>query len=95
MKTLFKISLLLPALLPRHLASQQKRAIHAAEHFADSLRLKQNIPGLSIAVGTAKEIFWYSMPLTDREVLGLLQHIKTKIISAADRRLLVRLQSSY
>lgn len=59
MKKIVKISLLLLTVLPQILSAQnQKQIVRVAEHFADSLRRKQDIPGLSVAVGSAKKILW-------------------------------------
>jgi serine beta-lactamase-like protein LACTB len=35
-----------------------RQAIQRAEHFVDSLRKRQDIPGLSVAVGTGSQILW-------------------------------------
>lgn len=35
-----------------------RQAIQRAEHFVDSLRKRQDIPGLSVAVGTGGQILW-------------------------------------
>jgi serine beta-lactamase-like protein LACTB len=59
MEKLVKLSLLLSLALPQILSAQnQKKTARVAEHFADSLRRKQDIPGLSVAVGSAKQIYW-------------------------------------
>jgi serine beta-lactamase-like protein LACTB len=42
----------------RVISQQYKKAVSSAVHFWDSLRRKQDIPGLSVAVGSAKQILW-------------------------------------
>ena len=46
----------LPAESIQHQAYQ--KAIRLAQHYIDSLQSKQDIPGISICVGTAQEILW-------------------------------------
>ena len=40
------------------ISQRYKKAVSSAVHFWDSLRRKQDIPGLSVAVGSAKQILW-------------------------------------